>query len=116
LDFSTNQRFSSSEIGELTRFVNEIVDRDEPVHIFHHQDEPEAWYWKCLNTIYPRGGTHRPSAKYVGPVILKRKNMGENLERIIAKYPNAHIPQELYHEFKRGGGMIYEQCLRQRIH
>ena len=102
LDFFTEQRFSKPEIEDIARFVNEIVDRNEPIHIFPHSEEPEAWYWKCLDTIYPCGGTHLHSTRYVGHVILKRKNMGKNLERIIAKYLNAHIPRDLYHEFRIG--------------
>lgn len=97
LDFYVNERFSSSELEEVMRFANEVIDRDEPIQIYHHPEEPEAWYWKCMNAIYPCGGTHLPSSRYVGHIILKRKNLGKNLDRITATYPNAKLPLDLYH-------------------
>ena len=100
LDFSVSERFSSAQLEEATQFVNEIVDSDETIQIFHHPDEPEAWYWKCLDEIYPCGGTHLPSSKFVGHTSLKRKNIGKNLDRIIATFPDAEIPLELYHSFE----------------
>lgn len=99
LDFSTNERFTSSELEETMQLVNEIVDHNEEIEIFHHPEEPEAWYWKCMDAIYPCGGTHLSSAGHVGHINLKRKNLGKGSERIIATYPNAKLPLEAYHPF-----------------
>ena len=97
LDFNVEEKFSALEIEEILDFVNKVVDKDESIYIFPHSNEPEAWYWKCMDVVYPCGGTHLPSTMYVGHISLKRRSMGKKLERIIAEYPNAYLPKDLYH-------------------
>ena len=97
LDFVKKRTFKEDDLKEITEFINKLVKNDEPITVFPHPEEPEAWYWKSRNTIYPCGGTHLPSASYVGYPIVKRKGMGKKIERIIGLFPNSKLPLKMYH-------------------
>lgn len=97
IDFSVDERFTQDDLQTVKSFVNALVDRDLPITLFHHPGENEAWYWKCLDATVPCGGTHLPATKYVGHVNLKRKRLGKGQDRIIATFPDAVLPVDLYH-------------------
>jgi len=98
LDFVKKRTFTEDDLKHITNFVNKIVQDDEPITVFPHSKEPEAWFWKCRNTVYPCGGTHLTSASYIGSPVVKRKGMGKKLERIIGIFPNSQLPLKMYHK------------------
>jgi alanyl-tRNA synthetase len=98
MDFSVNEKFNEEELLKVKHIADQLITKDLPISVFAHSQEPEAWFWQCEDRILPCGGTHLPSTGYVGSVILKRKNLGKNLERIIASFPNATLPNHLYHQ------------------
>jgi alanyl-tRNA synthetase len=99
IDFSIGEnKFTQEDLNHIREYVNEIISSAEKIKVFPHSKEEEAWYWKCRDVIIPCGGTHLESAKYIGEVCIKRKNMGKNTERIIATFPNAQYCLAEYHE------------------
>ncbi len=97
LDFVADQRFSASELESIAAFVTEIVERDAPIDVFPHPDEPEAWYWRCQDVTIPCGGTHALSTGWIGPIRIKRKSTGRHVERIYVETTHPALPLELYH-------------------
>lgn len=98
LDFFKKERFTSEELETISSYVNRLVNEDKKIDVFVHPDEPEAWYWRCEDFTIPCGGTHLPSTGYTGNIVVRRKTKGVNYERIIAQFPNANLPLDLYHE------------------
>lgn len=96
LDFFKENKFTPEDLQKIKFNVNKIIVENLKIEVFPHQDEPEAFYWKCQGKTYACGGTHLTSTKYLGEVVLKRKNIGKRLERIIVKFPQAELPLELY--------------------
>jgi len=98
IDFYTDKNFNSEELEEITQDVQRVIDRDEIISVYHHPQENEAWYWKCLDYTIPCGGTHLPSAKYLNKISLKRKNLGKNMERITVYFVDPILPIEKYNK------------------
>lgn len=71
LDFKTPHKFCQDDLGFMEQFLEDFIKNDEPIRVYHHQIEKEAWYWKCRDAIYPCGGTHLPSCGYLGSFKVK---------------------------------------------
>ena len=96
LDFFTNERFTPEEIAVIEKKANEIITKNYFIESYHHQNEDEAWYWKCDNFICPCGGTHLKSTGEVGSVNVKRKNAGKSLERLIVTLSNIQLKEAIF--------------------
>ena len=97
LDFNIEEKLTNDDIEKIEYYANEIVEKDIPIQVFQHAKEPEAWYWKCEDTIYPCGGTHLNSTKYTGTIKVKKKNLGKNKQRLIFSFPSAILQLDKYH-------------------
>ena len=86
VDFKIENKISPEEILQVTEELNGMVNRDIPVVISAHSDEPEARYWICDNVSYPCGGTHLPSLAYLGVPSIKRKSKSKGLQRITVEF------------------------------
>lgn len=96
LDFFTNERFTSEDIIEIEKRVNETIANNYQIESYHHPDEIEAWYWKCNNFICPCGGTHLNYTGEAGVAHIKRKNVGKNMERLIVTLSEIHLSEGVF--------------------
>lgn len=97
LDFSVEERFTQDEIHAIEYYANKLITDEVPMVVFHHPDEKEAWYWKCLDTVIPCGGTHLPNTKYLNKIHVARKSRGKGIERLTATFLDAELPLDLFH-------------------
>lgn len=98
LDFRTTEKFTQEDVQAIERHVNGLIGRDCMVTTFVHEQEPEAWYWQCNDTIYPCGGMHLTSTSNIQGVTLKRKNLGKTGQRLSFEMKEIIPFEELYHE------------------
>ena len=70
------------QLPELEEKVNEFFSLDTPIRTFPDEKNPGKWWWECGDWKIPCGGTHVSSAREIGPVKLKRRNIGAGKERI----------------------------------
>lgn len=98
IDFFVREKFSSKDLDMVTDIVNNLVVNSLPITSYADNKESEVCFWKCQETIYPCGGTHLPVTEYVGAgTVIRRKSIGKSLERIIAYFPNAKLPVNLFY-------------------
>ena len=95
-DFGVSMRFTPEELLQIQEIANTYVNRNLPVRLYSHADEPEAWYWECNGKVIPCGGTHLKETGNVGPLQVKRKNLGKGLERISVTFSNPEIDTTIY--------------------
>lgn len=95
-DFGVSTRFTPETLDQIQQVANDYVDRDLPVTLFSHAQEPEAWYWECDNKVIPCGGTHLQTTGPMGPLQVRRKNLGKNLERVIVTFAKPELDTSLY--------------------
>ncbi len=70
-------------LAGLAESANAIVAEDRPIESAFSDPEREERYWKIDGFArVPCGGTHLKSSGEVGPIALKRKNIGKGKERI----------------------------------
>ena len=70
-------------LPRLADAANAIVAEDRPIESAFSDPVREERYWKIDGFArVPCGGTHLKSAGEVGPIALKRKNIGKGKERI----------------------------------
>ena len=97
-DFHTSERFTPEQLTQITECATELALRDLPVEVYPHPDEPEALYWSCDGVVIPCGGTHLASTGAVGPVEVRRRNLGKGLERLTVVFPNRRLDLRPYHD------------------
>lgn len=97
LDFYLTERFTADDLNYINKYMNEAIHLAIPIESYHHPDEKEAWYWKCKEFICPCGGTHVFNTQQLGNVIVKRKNIGKNMERLIVVSDCKGLSKEIYH-------------------
>jgi alanyl-tRNA synthetase len=91
LDFAIESKITEDELLAIQNYANELVNKDYPIEMYAHNEEPEARYWQCLDKVYPCGGTHLQSTKNIGRVEIRKKNLGKGTQRIIFSFPEAII-------------------------
>ena len=98
LDFRTPIKFSQEEIRAIEKYANDLIQSDSEISTFAHDQEPEAWYWQCRDTIYPCGGMHLLRTSNIKGITVNRKNLGKTGQRVSFNM-NGIVPfEELYHE------------------
>lgn len=97
LDFKLDSRFSADEIKEINDYANEIINKKIDIEIFPHSGEKEALFWKCEEFVIPCGGTHAKNTQQLGEIIVKRKNIGRNADRLIATFNLEDLPLDMYY-------------------
>ena len=97
IDFFAKSKFLPEDIEWMSTAAQELIDAELPVHVYHHKDEEEAWYWQCEDFICPCGGTHITNTKQIGNIYIKRKNVGKTTERIIVSVENIKLCKDDYH-------------------
>ncbi len=75
-----------------------MVEANCVIMFYHHSEEPEAWYWEANGHVIPYGGTHLTSTAPIGKILVRRKNIGKNLERITLEFPDAVVDDTKYHD------------------
>ena len=100
LDFRTKEKFDTSTIKEIETYINDTLIKEAlDVKTYRHPKEKEALYWECDNIIYPCGGMHLLNTSDINRVVLKKKGLGKNGQRVsFTMEPNIEKIMELYHE------------------
>ncbi|MFP3950106.1 MAG: alanyl-tRNA editing protein [Candidatus Micrarchaeia archaeon] len=62
--------------------VNRLIEENHPARTYPDPENPQKWWWECMDLKYPCGGTHVKSLGEIGKIKLKRKNIGSGKERI----------------------------------
>ena len=97
LDFAIADRFTEQEIAYINENLGKIIADAVPLTVFAHEDEDEAWYWKCNDFVNSCGGTHVTNSKYIGSVLAKRKGLGKGSERLIVTVSNPILSEHDYY-------------------
>lgn len=97
LDFCLTERFTNEDLNYINENMKKVICSKIPIESYHHPNEKEAWYWKCKEFICPCGGTHVYNTHQLGSVIVKRKNVGKNMERLTVVSDCKGLPKEIYH-------------------
>lgn len=96
-DFNVDRRFTQEDVIKIQDIANNMVREDHVINTYHHPEEPEAWYWEAKGYVIPCGGTHLRKTSSIGEILVRRKNIGKNVERIIIQFPNATVNESHYH-------------------
>lgn len=88
LDFFTYEKFTKEDIEKINLEAKKIIESLLPIYTYHHNDEYEAWYWKCGDFVCPCGGTHLTNTGEISEINIKRKNVGKSTERMIVEAKN----------------------------
>lgn len=62
--------------------ANRLIEENPPAKTHPDENNPDKWWWECMDLRYPCGGTHVKSLGEIGKIKLKRKNIGSGKERI----------------------------------
>lgn len=81
-DFFTDHKVTTDEIAEIEAISNRLVTQNEEISLYASDVHPDARYWRCDGYVIPCGGTHLPSTGTIGPMTIKRKNIGKGKERL----------------------------------
>lgn len=98
IDFFAKEKFLPEDIEWISQRVNELVMEELPIYVYHHNDEDEAWYWKCLEFICPCGGMHLTNTRQAGKLAVRRKNVGKTTERLIVTAGDIRLSEADYHD------------------
>ncbi len=72
----------SGLLPELEEKSNKLIEEGAEIKTFYDIQEKGKRWWVCNNWEMPCGGTHPKNTKEIGPIKLKRKNIGAGKERI----------------------------------
>lgn len=97
IDFFAKEKFSPLDIEWISARVRELVAAEIPIYVYPHNEEKEAWYWKCLEFICPCGGMHLTNTGQAGKLSVRRKNVGKTTERLIVTAEGIHLEVADYH-------------------
>ncbi|SFG31921.1 hypothetical protein [Sporolactobacillus nakayamae] len=68
---------------ELTQRVNQMITEDLPIISAFSDEQNQRRYWRIEGFAQvPCGGTHLRRTGEIGPIYLKRRNLGKGKERI----------------------------------
>ncbi|AWK88200.1 alanyl-tRNA editing protein [Azospirillum thermophilum] len=96
-DFRVRDRFTETEIRTIETLANGFVERASDIRTYSHDTVPDARYWECEGHVIPCGGTHLDNTRAVGPLQVKRKNLGAGKERISCSFAEARYDLGRYH-------------------
>ncbi|MCL1630778.1 hypothetical protein M3N64_02255 [Sporolactobacillus sp. CPB3-1] len=69
--------------SELTRRVNQMIEEDLPIISAFSDEQNQRRYWRIEGFAQvPCGGTHLHRTGEIGPIHLKRRNLGKEKERM----------------------------------
>jgi Ser-tRNA(Ala) deacylase AlaX len=77
----------------LTEKANALIAADHPIRSAYSDEASQRRYWEIEGFArVPCGGTHLCRTGEIGPVALKRRNIGKGKERIEIYVPDAPPP------------------------
>lgn len=83
IDFNWNENFSS-HLAEIQQDTNRIVASDKEIISAYDDLQNERRFWEIPGfSKVPCGGTHLKKTGEIGPVRLKRDNIGKGKQRIV---------------------------------
>lgn len=81
----------ATHLAEILTEYNKIIAKDIPIKTGYSDIENQKRYWEIEGFArVPCGGTHVKSTAEVGPITLKRINLGKGKERIEIRLIESH--------------------------
>lgn len=96
-DFKVAERFNDQQIKEINEIADAMIAADLTVELYADERAPDARYWRCDGRVIPCGGTHLASIGPVGPLSVKRKNLGAGKERVSCAFNAPRVDVSRYH-------------------
>ena len=75
-------KIGPAQTEEITEACNRFIAKSLPIGNIPLEGEREALYWRCGDISIPCGGTHVGNTKEIGPIRLRRRSQGKNLDRL----------------------------------
>lgn len=97
-DFLVSERFTPEEIDRIAAIAAELAAADLPVVSEPHPQEPEALFWRAGPHVIPCGGTHARRTGVVGRMVLRRRNLGKQMERLGIDLQDPLLETAPYHD------------------
>ncbi len=72
----------TSLIADIEEKANNIIKENRPIVMKYDENKADLRWWTCGEWKMPCGGTHCTSTGEIGPLKLKRANIGKGKERI----------------------------------
>lgn len=72
----------SEKLPAIEAESNQLIEENHPIKTYPDENNPDKWWWECMEWKMPCGGTHVHSLGEIGKIKLKRKNLGSGKERI----------------------------------
>lgn len=82
-DFRVENRLGEEDIQQIEEIANQFVAANHPIKTYSADVHPDARYWECDGHAMPCGGTHLETTQSIGPLKVRRKNIGKGKERVI---------------------------------
>jgi Ser-tRNA(Ala) deacylase AlaX len=97
-DFGVKNRVSSDDLELIQATANGFVERNSPVTLSSHPEVIDARTWHCEGYKIPCGGTHLDATGAVGKLLIRRKSLGANKERLSCEFPDAKLELIQFHD------------------
>lgn len=97
-DFLSDEKFDSDSLQRIESVANSLISEDLPIELGALPECPDARYWRYGALEIPCGGTHLERPAAIGPLRVRRKNVGKGKERLICEFPEACPDVRQYHQ------------------
>ncbi|MFC4258158.1 alanyl-tRNA editing protein [Marinobacter lacisalsi] len=97
-DFLSDEKFDGDSIQRIQNVANSLIEQDLPIELGSLPECPDARYWRYGGLEIPCGGTHLDRPRAIGPLTVRRKNVGKGKERLICEFPQAVADVRRYHQ------------------
>lgn len=95
-DFLVETPFSADDVSAIQDGANRLMADNLPIITDHLPAHYDARFWQYGDLYIPCGGTHLESPEAVGPLQVRRKNIGRSKERLLCSFDQAHIDTSHY--------------------
>lgn len=96
-DFISDEKFDADSLEKIRTVANTLIEKQLPIELGSLTECPDARYWQYGDIYIPCGGTHLEHPMAIGPLSVRRKNIGKSKERLICEFPQAYFEVKHYH-------------------
>ncbi len=95
-DFLVETPFNAEDVSAIQAEANRLMADNLPIITDHLPEHIDARFWQYGDLYIPCGGTHLETPDAVGPLQVRRKNIGKSKERLLCSFDQAHIDTSAY--------------------
>ncbi|ARS54454.1 alanyl-tRNA editing protein [Kushneria konosiri] len=96
-DFLIETPFQPDDVNAIQSEANRLMADNLPIITDHLSEHYDARFWQYGDIYIPCGGTHLETPEAVGPLQVRRKNIGKGKERLLCSFDQARIKTDEYH-------------------